>query len=114
MATTPNSAFQIPGARWTLESAGDIPRYRFVSVNAAGKAILANATSPVVGSSQNQTKAGEKQEILGGIVIVEASAAIVAGTQVTSNATGQAVTGGSTGIAITNAAAAGDLVSVLL
>jgi len=116
------NAFSIPNLRWSLPSGGATPWRRFVSVNAEGKAILANASTPVVGVSQNECTAGphadQVQEIIDGIVVVEAGGVIAAGALVMSNANGMAVahTGNAAvvGIAITGATAAGQLVTVKL
>ena len=87
--------FQIPNMRWSLPSGGAVPWRRFVSVNSAGNAILANANTPVVGVSQNECTTGphvgQVQEIIDGIVMVECGAAITAGQAVMSNADGRAV-----------------------
>jgi hypothetical protein len=109
------NAFQIPGTRWTLVAGAAIPRYRFLSVNSDGNAILATATARVIGVSQNQTALNEKQEIQsGGVVIVEAASAITAGAAVGPDANGLVVSGGTAGTAITAATQAGQLVSVLM
>jgi len=109
------NAFQIPVLRWSLPSGGDIVWRRFVSVNNLGQAIQATAATQVVGAAQNDTKAGQVQEILNGLVMVEAAGAITAGALVYSNATGLAAGTGTVavGIAITGATAAGQLVTVL-
>lgn len=107
-------AFEIPGQRFSLPAGADVARYRFVSVNANSNGILATASTPVVGVSMNQAKAGEVLEIADGIVMVEAGGAVTAGVAVAANATGQAVAGEGSIIAITSATAAGELITVKL
>jgi len=110
--------FQIPNMRWSLPSGGATPWRRFVSVNAQGYAVLANATTPVVGVSQNETTTGphaeQVQEIIDGLVMVEAGAAVASGVYVVSNASGQAIVGATNpvGVAITPATAAGQVITV--
>ena len=107
------SAFQIPDLRWSLPAGAAIPRYRFVSVNSDGNAVVANATSAVVGVSQNKTAAGQIAEIQDGLVIVEAAAAIAPGALAISNATGLAAAGTTSGyVVIVGASAAGDLITI--
>lgn len=106
------NAFQTPGNRWSLPAGADIPWHRFVSVNTDGNAILATDATPVVGASQNETKAGEVQEIIDGLVMVEAAGAIAAGVAVKSDASGKVIAGTGVGISITGATVAGQLVTV--
>ena len=112
MGNNLKTSFQIPGLRWSLPSGGEIARFRFVSVNANSEAVQGG--SVIVGASQNATVAGETQEIIDGIVQVEAAAAITAGTRVGTDANGMATAGGTIGIAITGATAAGELIAVKL
>jgi hypothetical protein len=113
-------AYEIPNLRFSGESAGVITRRRFVTVDANEKIVQVDAnTDQVVGaSSQPCEKAGEVAEIYDGIVMVEAGAAVTAGTPVMSDATGRAITyvAGAgvvqAGVAVTNAGAAGELLSV--
>ena len=116
------NAYEIPGLRFSIPAGAAIARHRFVSVNANGQAIQANASTPVIGASMNEVTDSEglpatKQiaEIADGIVIVEAAGTVAAGTAVASDANGKATTasGDAIGVAIT-AGAAGGLMSVKL
>lgn len=115
-------AYEIPNLRFSGESAAAIARRRFVTVNDQEQVLqVAANTENVIGvSSQPNTAAGEVAEIYDGIVMVEAGAAVVAGTAVMADAEARAVpyvAGAgviSAGVAITNAGAAGELVSVKL
>lgn len=110
------NAYEIPGLRYSLPAGGDVARSRFVSVDTNSNGIQATATTKVIGVSMNQTKAGQVLEIADGIVMVEAAAAIVAGAEVISDATGKAITltgdVKAVGIAITGATAANQFVAV--
>ena len=112
------NAFEIPGLRFSLPAGVAVPMHRFVSVNAEGNAIVANATTPVIGVSMNETTLvpeGQVTEIADGIVIVEAAGAITAGAAVASNAEGKATTSADGKfVALTNAGAAGELLTVKL
>lgn len=109
-------AYEIPNLRFSAEAAGPVARRRFVKINASEQGVQAGAGDAVVGaSSQPTTAAGEVLEIYDGIVMVEAGAAVTAGTDVQSDADGKAITkdtGAKAGYAITSAGAAGELVSV--
>lgn len=107
------SAFQIPGLKWSLPSGAAIPRFRFIAINDKGEAIIGANTAPIVGASQNETAKGETQEIISGIVMIEAAGTIVPGTTVGANAEGKAVSGSGAGTAITGGET-GNLVSVLI
>lgn len=113
------AAYEIPNLRFSGEAGAEIKRRRFVTVNNKGQVITANATANVIGvSSQPCGKEGHVAEIYDGIVMVEASAAIVPGAKVSSTAEGKAVTTAENStpvaIALTAAAAAGELVTVKL
>lgn len=107
-------AFEIPGLRFSMPAGAAIERFRFVSVNADSAGIPATATTPVVGVSMNKTKNNEVLEIADGIVMVEAGAAVAAGSAVASNADGKAIvaTDKAIGVALTAASGAGDIISV--
>lgn len=109
-------AFEIPGGRFSLPAGANVERHRFVSVNSNSAGITATASTQIVGVSMNKADAGQVLEIADGIVIVEASAAITAGTAVYSAADGRVASSGTViaGIAITSAKAAGELVTVKL
>jgi len=113
-------AYEIPNLRFSAESGAAVARRRFVKIDANEKGVQAAAnTDAIVGASSQPTeKAGEVLEIYDGIVMVEAGAAITAGSAVMSDAQGRAVpfTAGSgalqAGVAMTNAGGAGELVSI--
>lgn len=115
-------AYEIPGLRFSGESGGVIKRRRFVIINDKEQVIQATVnTQNIVGaSSQPNEKAGEVAEVYDGIVLVEAGAAVTAGTTVMTDAEGKAipyVSGAgvlTAGVAITTAGAAGELVSIKL
>lgn len=109
------NAYEIPNLRFSLPAGGAVAMHRFVSVDANGNGIQATTSTAVIGVSMNETKAGEVLEVADGIVMVEASAAITAGANVSADADGKAVTastGTVVGVAITAATAAGNLVAV--
>lgn len=109
------NAYEIPGLRYSLPAGGDVVRHRFVSVNNKSEGVQATASTPVIGVSMNQTKAGEVLEIADGIVMVVAAAAIEAGKGVVSDANGKAVdasTNPAVGVAITGTTVADGLIAV--
>lgn len=108
------NAYEIPGLRYSLPAGGGVERHRFVSVNDKSEGVQATASTPVIGVSMNQAKAGEVLEIADGIVMVEAAAPITAGKGVASDASGKAVVSesASIGVTITGTAVAGGLVAV--
>lgn len=112
------TAHEIPGLRFAGECSAAIPRRRFVVVGTNGTYALAGADARAVGVSTTETlNAGEVIDISRGILMVEASAAIACNANISSAAAGKAVTAGSgavLGVALTAAAAAGELVAVLL
>lgn len=108
------NAFEIPGySRFSLDAASALVNHRFVKVNANGAAEYATAaTDPIVGVTYGEAIANAPIAIVGdGLVMVEASAAITAGSFVGPTTDGKAVTGGPF-VAITAAEAAGDLITV--
>lgn len=110
-------AYEIPVLRFSAEAAVDIPRRRFVNVNADENGVIATAAEGTVGVSLNDPKAGEVLEIADGIVMVEASAAIEAGANVEVATDGKAVTasaGTVVGIALTAAGGNAELLAVKL
>lgn len=109
------AAFEIPGLRFSAEAGADVARRRFVKLNASEKGVQTGEGESAVGVSMNDPKSGEVLEIADGIVMVEAGAAITAGTDVQSDADGKAITkdaGIKAGTALTSASAAGELVTV--
>lgn len=115
------TAYEIPGTQFSLPATTAIGRYRFVSIDADGKAIQATASTNVIGVSRNEidpVKYPDNQvvDISDGIMMVEAGDAIECGAKVASDANGKAVeaTDVSVGIAFSSAATAGTLVAVKL
>lgn len=111
------AAYEIPNLRFSGEAGGNVARRRFVKVNSSEQIVHAGAGESVIGVSSQPANVGEVAEIYDGIVIVEAGAAIQAGTDVESDDQGRAVpldTGRKAGCALTSASAAGELISVKL
>lgn len=113
------AAYEIPNMRFSAEAGAAVARRRFVKINANEQGVHAGASDAVVGASMVDAAKGEVLEIANGIVIVEAAAAIVAGTEVQADAdgNGKAITkdtGVAAGVAMTNASGVGALVSVLI
>ncbi len=96
----------------TILAAAALVRNRFVGLTGSTCAAGAKA----LGIAQTNVDAGEQAPVAAlGILIVEAGAAIAAGAEVESNATGQAITkatGVSNGFALDAATAAGDVIRV--
>ena len=110
-----NNAYEIPNLRFSLPAGADIPRRRFVGVNATGEGVIATAAESAIGVSMNQAADGEVLEIADGIVMVEAGGAITPGAGIEVGTDGKAVTntgGIGIGIALTGAAGAGNVVAV--
>lgn len=111
------NAYEIPDLRYSLPAGADVPRRRFVSVNSSSEGVIATAAGAAIGVSMNEAKDGEVLEIADGIVMVEAEAAITAGSDVQVGTDGKAVaktTGIGVGVAITSAAAPGQVIAVKL
>lgn len=93
-----------------------LTRYRYVTLDNTGKAVLPAANARVVGVIEEPAAAGRPLTYgVGGRPKVEAGAAIVAGAAIGTDAQGRAVTyttGAVLGIARTAASAAGVLVEV--
>jgi len=114
-------SFEIPGFKFTRIAAADLRthQYKFVNIDATGKAALAGAGTRAVGVQQGKANTNEAVEIChDGISKVVAGAAVTAGDEVMSNATGQAITATATnqrlGVALEAASGAGILIAVLL
>lgn len=105
-------AYEIPSLRFSLPAGADVDRFRFVKVNADGAGELAGADDVIIGASMNQAAEGEVLEVADGIVIIEASEAIEAGSAVVADSDGKAALGDSTIITLTAAAAAGEFITV--
>jgi len=111
------AAYEIPNMRFSAEAGATVARRRFVKINAYEQGVQAGAGEAVVGASMVDAAKGEVLEIANGIVMVEAAAAIVAGSEVQSDANGKAKTkdtGVAAGVAMTNASGEGALVSILI
>lgn len=115
------TAYEIPGGQFSLPATTAIARYRFVSIDADGKAIQATASTDVIGVSRNEidpVRYPDTQvvDIADGIMMVEAAGEIACGAKVASDANGKVVeaTDVSVGIAFSSAASAGTLVAVKL
>lgn len=110
------NAYEIPNLRFSIPSGEKVTRRRFVGVNANGEGVLATVSKGTIGVSMNEAELGEVLEVSDGIVVVEASAEIIAGVSISVAADGKATTTAETavvvGIALTGAAAAGQLVTV--
>ena len=110
-----NNAYEIPNLRFSLPAGEDIPRRRFVGVNASGEGVIATAAGSAIGVSMNEAADGEVLEIADGIVMVEAGGAITPGDGIEVGTGGKAVTntgGIGVGTALTGAAGAGNIVAV--
>lgn len=107
----------------TLPAAADFSaqQYRCITVNASGLAAVANATALVVGILQNDPGAAGHPATIAyaGASKAVAGAAIAAGARVTSDANGAVITAATAGdavigVALAAAAAAGDIIPVLI
>lgn len=114
-------AYEQPGFKFTLIAAADLRthQYKFVDVDATGKAALGANGGRVAGVQQGKANTGEAVEIChSGISKVVAGAAVTAGDEIMSDASGRAITATSTnqrvGIALQTASGAGILIPVLL
>ena len=83
-------AYEIPNLRFSVPAGVNVPRRRFVTVNASGEGVLTSAGGYVVGVSMNEADAGEVLEVSDGIVIVETGEAVPAGAKVSVGADGKA------------------------
>lgn len=111
------AAYEIPNMRFSAEAGAVVERRRFVKINSDEKGVKAGAGEAVIGASIVDADIGEVLEIANGIVMVEAGAAITAGSEVQSDANGKAIPldqGHVAGIAMTNASGDGSLVAVLI
>lgn len=121
------NAFEIPELRFSLVPGGAITEHKFVSCSSTGKAIVATASTAVIGASMNRVTvtnnvvapANQVAEIARGIVMVEAGAQVTAGAKVAADANGDAITyvsettGDACGIALTSGTD-GQLIAVLM
>ena len=110
-------AYEIPGLRFSLPAGENITRRRFLNVNSASAAVYASAGGAAIGVSLDDAPSGTAATLADGIVMLEAGAAITAGSQVEVGASGKAITkntGIGVGVAITGAGAAGLPIAVKL
>ena len=108
----------------TIKAGADLSaatnQYKFVTLDANGNCILADALGEhVVGVLQNKPKQNQAATVaVDGVTKCQANAAIVAGANITTAATGRAVTAATgnqiVGQARSAAGAAGELFSLLL
>ena len=111
------AAYEIPNLRFSAEAGTAVAHRRFVKINADEQGVQAGAGEAVIGASMVDAAKSEVLEIANGIVMVEAAAAIEAGSEVQSDADGKAIPLGEgtvAGVAMTNASGNGALVSVLI
>lgn len=111
-------AYEIPNLRFSVPAGADIPRRRFVTINASGEGILASEENYAIGVSMNDANTGEVLEVSDGIVIVETGEAVPAGAYVAVGADGKAVVdteaSAVVGIALTGAGAGGTIAVKIL
>lgn len=114
-----------PGLLKSLIAGAALSAFRILKYSAADTVVLgAAATDSLIGvSNEVGAASGERQDVIfTGVAFVEAGAAITLGAFVTSDATGRAVTPAPAagtnnriiGIAMEPAAAAGDVIRVLI
>lgn len=106
------NAYEIPKLRFSLEAAEAIPANTLVSVDANGKAIVANNTA-IVGASLDEAALGHAVTIADGIVKVVANAAVTSGGYVSAT-TGKATTSttATNAVALSGVTVANELVTV--
>lgn len=106
-----------------LTASADLSSSQFLFVKASGVgtvAVCAASTDAPIGVLQNKPTSGQEAEIVnGGITKVVAGAAVTAGAEVMSNASGQAITAATAGnriagVALETATASGQIIAVLL
>lgn len=111
-------AYEIPLLRFAGIASSEVELHRFLKVNADGSFGYATAgTDIVTGVSGDHVSGGNPLDILTGIVIVEASAAITTGAKVIATVDGKAVTAtteAGAGVCLTGASAAGQYITVKL
>lgn len=113
-------AYEIPGFSFSLVAAADLSthQYKFVNIDATGKAALGGAGTRTVGVLQNKPTSGQiGTVVVTGVSKVVAGAAVAAGDSVQSDATGRAITlaaGIGEGVALQAASGAGVVIPVLL
>jgi hypothetical protein len=88
-------AYQMEGKDFSLEAAADLSahQYKFVIVDATGKAALAGDNGNAIGILQNKPTAGQSAAIkYEGLSKFVGAAALAAGVKIGANATGQGKT----------------------
>ena len=104
---------QIPGIIISVTAAADLTARRFVGLdgNVCGAGAKALGVCDVDTASGNQGPV-----VLNGVILIEAGAAVTAGSQVESDANSRAIplnTGASNGYALDSASAAGELIRIV-
>lgn len=114
-------AYEIPGFSFSLVAASDLSthQYKFVNVDTTGKAALGGAGTRSIGVLQNKPTLGQiGTVVVTGVSKVVAGAAVTAGDEIMSDATGRAITAVATnqglGVALSAAAGAGVIIPVLI
>ena len=115
-------AFEIPGFNYSLQASADLSaeQFTFMVADANGEAAQAGAGVDAIGVLQNDPAAqGEAANLQAfGVSKVVAGAAVAAGAQVMSDATGRAITATATnnvvGVALEAAANADEIIAVLV
>lgn len=106
-----------PGAaQVTFIAVADLNRFRCVDLDSTGQVKYTDEAGRFVGVTMGPAKAGGAASVLlpQGIALIEAGGTIAAGASVGSDATGRVVTGNGVGVATEAAAAAGQIISVVL
>ena len=112
-----------PTADYSMPAAADLSanQYRFAVCNSSGQAALSGAGAATIGVIQNNDANAVNAAVAlqcVGVSKVVAGAAVTAGAEVASDATGRAVTAATTnrvnGIALSTSANAGEIISVKL
>lgn len=115
-------AYEVTGFKLgTLLANADLTasQYLFVVANSSSKVALAGAGVDVLGVLNNDPNTNQSAEVVvNGVAKVRAGAAVAAGAKVMANASGQAITATATnkavGVALAAAAAANEVIPVLL
>jgi hypothetical protein len=114
-------SYEQPGFKISLLASADLSthQYKFVDVNSSGQLALASNGGRAIGVLQNKPTSGQVGELThDGISKVVAGAAVTAGNEIMSDASGRAILGVSTnqglGVALESAGGAGVLIAVLL
>lgn len=116
-------SYEVPGFKiGTLTASSDLSgsQFRYVKVSGSGTVTICAAASDVpLGILQNKPKAGEAADVMvTGISKLAAGAAVAAGAEVGSDATGRGIAGATgtrvMGQALEAASAAGQIIAVAL